>query len=331
MLSKDEISDIVDRLLDPTETDTEKLGEGGFGSVHRVGPYVVKMVELYSSIDVKDFKKEVDIWEEFSSNEEIKPFIPEYYGYMVDGEDFGYIVQKYEKVAQLWDIIEDAVNRKTRMDFNLGYGIFQNIIKGFEIIHKYGYVHRDIKALNILVRVGPNSMPLMPLIIDFGMVCKIPCEIEHAMCSDDPNDSPEGTTFYLADDLLPLKNRTKKRVFPVIRNRNTMLNHVKKLVGCSPRKRAVNKTIFVKTQTRKAKGFYNIATDRYALALTLMDFVGVIDWSRHLTEERSAERKIISYQREILPFIAANIGSKMLSNTGPKLSASTRKKKNKAD
>jgi len=63
----------------------------------------------------------------------------------------------------------------------------------------------------------------------------------------------------------------------------------------------------------------------------LMDFVGVIDWSRHLTEERSAERKIISYQREILPFIAANIGSKISASTVSKMSATTRKKKNKAD
>ena len=325
MLSKDEISAIVDRLLDPTETDTEQLGEGGFGSVHRLGPYVIKMVELYSPIDVKDFKKEVDIWEEFSSSEEIRPFIPEYYGFMIDGEDFGYIVQKYEKVAELWDIIQDMHNRKTRLDFNLGYGIFQNIIKGFELIHKHGYVHRDIKALNILIRVGPNTSPLMPLIIDFGLVCKLPCEVEHAMCSDDPNDAPEGTTYYLANDLLPVKNRTKKRLFPVIRDRNTMLDKVKKLVGCSPRKKAVNKSVFVKTQTRKAKGFYNVASDRYALALTLADFVEVINWSGHLAEERLAEKTIISYQREILPLIAANIGSK-ISKT-----RATRKTKNKSD
>jgi len=325
MLSKDEISAIVDRLLDPTETDTEQLGEGGFGSVHRVGPYVVKMIELYSPIDVKDFKKEVDIWEEFSSNEDIKPFIPEYYGFMIDGEDFGYIVQKYEKVAQLWDLFNDAYKRKTRLDFNLGYGIFQNIIRGFELIHKHGYVHRDIKALNILVRVGVNAMPLMPLIIDFGMVCKLPCEVEHAMCSDDPNGAPEGTPYYLANDMLPLKNRTKKRLFPVIRDRNTMLDKVKKLVGCSPRKKAVNKTVFVKTQKRKAKGFYSVASDRYALALTLADFVAIIDWSGHLAEERLAEKKIISYQREIIPLIAANIASK---NSTTRV---TRKKKNKSD
>ena len=56
---------------------------------------------------------------------------------------------------------------------------------------------------------------------------------------------------------------------------------------------------------------YNFATDNYALALTLKEIFEYIDWSKHPKEKRAAEDLIYSYERQIIPFLTADIASKV--------------------
>lgn len=44
--------------------------------------------------------------------------------------------------------------------------IFDQIMKGFEVIVKMGYIHRDIKPANILVKNKIHK------VADFGFACK---------------------------------------------------------------------------------------------------------------------------------------------------------------
>jgi len=326
-----------------TNAGVTQLGAGGFGAVFKIGDYVVKQIDLMSLSDVEVFKREVGIWTEFSANPELKPFIPEFVGSIVKPsgrgampttmntpnaikraqvwisdsrpEMYGFIVQKYEPVTTLAAAIEGMEDRTNgaRYGFDYGYGIFNNLVRGFEILHRIGYVHRDIKPHNILLRIGEGPNKIMPLIIDFGLVCKAPCAVEASACTDDPENSPAGTTYYLPNNALPFSERIQSRTrkFPVSRNKTTLVNRFKKFVGCSARTRKVDKTISVRTHNLKAKGFYSAATDNYALALTLQDLFDFIDWSKNPKEKAAAEDLIRSYRGQVIPTLAANIGKKV--------------------
>ena len=327
-----------------TNADVTQLGAGGFGAVFKVGDYVVKQIDLVSLSDLEVFKREVGIWTEFSANPEMKPFIPEFVGSLVKPsgrgpmptnmgsshsaikraqawmsdsrpEQYGFIVQKYEPVSTLASAIEGMEDRTdgARYGFDYGYGIFNNLVRGFEILHRLGYVHRDIKPHNILLRIGEGPNKTMPLIIDFGLVCKAPCAMETSACTDDPENSPAGTTYYLPNNAVPFSERIqgKARQFPVSRNKTTFLNRFKKVMGCAGRTRKVNKIISVKTHDLKAKGFYSSATDNYALALTLQDLFNFIDWSKNPKEKAAAQDLIRLYRGQVIPTLAANIGKKV--------------------
>ena len=326
-----------------TNTGVTQLGAGGFGSVFKIGYYVVKQIDLVSLSDLEVFKREVGIWTEFSANPEMKPFIPEFVGsvvkpsgrgsmpttmntpnaikraqvWMSDSrpEMYGFIVQKYEPVSTLSTALEGMQNRTdgARYGFDFGYGIFNNLVRGFKILHRLGYVHRDIKPPNILLRIGEGPNKTMPLIIDFGLVCKAPCEIESSACTDDPENSPAGTTYYLPNNALPFNERMRNRVrkFPVSRNKTTLVNRFKKFMGCSARTRKVNKMVHIKTHDLKAKGFYSYATDNFALALTLQNLFDYIDWSKNPKEKAAAEDLIRLYRGQVIPTLAANIGKKV--------------------
>jgi len=366
MLSKAQLSDLVSPLISKAAkmarmlsnddaggnnsnnnsnngSDIQRLGSGAFGSVFKVGDYVVKQIDLMTVSDLEVFKREVGIWTEFSANPEMKPFIPEFVGSLVKPsgrkemptnmstpesaklarawmrdprpEQYGFIVQKYEPVSTLAAAIEGMEDRTNgaRYGFDYGYGIFNNLVRGFEILHHLGYVHRDIKPYNILLRIGEGPNKTMPLIIDFGLVCKAPCAIEAEACTNDPDDAPAGTAYYLPNNTLPIGERIKSKIrqFPVSRNKTTLVNRFKKFVGCSARTRKVDKMISVRTQNLKAKGFYSTATDNYALALTLQDLFDYIDWSKNPKEKAMAEDLIRSYRRQVIPTLAANIGKKV--------------------
>ena len=343
MLTERQIKELVRPIIEGEEL--EELGSGGYGTVYKKGNFVIKSIDLNTEFDIISFKQEVQIWVEFSSHAEIKNYIPEYLGsillpsnkghipelprgaqmsnsyikkiqkYWRLPVNYGFIIQKYEPVLSLGDALANLEKMvpKPVYGYEFGYPLFKNIIEGYKIMHKLGYVHRDIKSLNILVRTGETNKKTFPLIIDFGLVCKFPCEEENRLCTDEPNNKPAGSVAYLANNFLPFENRNndKTRYFPVSRDKMSMLNRIRKTFGCSGRSRKVNKTIHVKTHNLKAKAMYNFATDNYALALTLKEIFEYIDWSKHPKEKRAAEDLIYSYERQIIPFLTADIASKV--------------------
>jgi serine/threonine protein kinase len=227
MLSKEKLKEIVAPLvpepeyrytnLENTNEDAidvppgaELLGSGASGHVFKLNNYAIKRI-----VDpTGEIRNELTSWKTFSSDPTIKPYIPEYYGYTVihnenatndNGQDKSYlfIVQKYEPTMNLLDFLENT----TSVPFDRGYPFFLNVCKGFDAIHEAGYIHRDIKSLNILIRTEEDKKSLwkrfttskktsnpQPILLDFGSVCKVPCDCK----------SLEGTTgAYLPKNIVP--------------------------------------------------------------------------------------------------------------------------------
>jgi len=338
MLSNSEKNSLVRTLITDSNS-AELLGEGGSGEVYKVEDNVVKKMEIWSD-DAASFKKELAIWEEFSANPELKPYIPEFRGgllkksskppmpnfedmirnhakftknrilWMSNNEPdyYGFIIQKYVPVIDLGEFI-DRFNSNQKFDFTTGYALFNNLVHAFDNLHKSGYIHRDIKPGNILIRTEGDIT--MPIIIDFGMVCKYPCDEENR-CQNDKY-SPNGTDYFLPQNMLNKNARFEgfKKAFPVKPKGRSWLNTVKNTVFCRRRQtRKGPNSIKVATKNIKIKGFYNIASDNYALGLTLEDLFDVIYWDKNPTEKKMAKETIARLKSHILPYLTAATASK---------------------
>jgi len=322
----------------------ELLGSGGSGEVYKIDDMVVKKIAISES-EVETFNKEVDVWATFSAIPELKQYIPDYLGSYVKNTNkpafpsfnlmqsnpkeyknqwtayinhnepnfYGFIFQRFEPVMDMGEFVDrfDSVNK---FDFNRGYALFNNIVKGFEEMHKAGYIHRDIKPGNILIRLEPGDIT-MPIIIDFGMVCKLPCEPENACQMNDY--SPNGSSYFLPQNVLSNDDRLNefKKPFPVTKKIPTMWSTVKNAIFCRRRKtRKGPNTVRVKTANIKIKGFYNIASDNYALGLTLQELHSIIYWTGNEAAKKAAEDKITELKSQILPYLAAKTATKKNKN-----------------
>lgn len=251
MLSNSEKNSLVNSLIRNSNS-AELLGSGGSGEVYKVNDNVVKKMEIWSD-DATAFKKELAVWQEFSANPELKGYIPEFLGGLLkksskpptpnyedmtrnlnkftknrnawmgsnEPDYYGFIIQKYVPVIDLGEFT-DRFNSGQKFDFTKGYALFNNLINGFEILHNSGYIHRDIKPGNILIRTEGDIT--MPIIIDFGMVCKYPC-IEENRCQTEEN-SPNGTAYFLPQNMLSQNARFEgfKKSFPVKSKGRSWLN-----------------------------------------------------------------------------------------------------------
>ena len=300
----------------------ELLGSGGYGHVFKLGNYAIKRIVN----PTYEISNELISWKQFSSNPTINPYIPEYYGYTIiknenatndNDEDKSYlfIVQKYEPSMNLFSFLE-----KTKVvPFERGYPFFLNVCKGFDAIHEAGYIHRDIKSLNILIRTEEDKKSVwkrlttskktynpQPILIDFGSVCKLPCDCR----------SLEDTTYsYLPKNIIPFRNRTVNTSvnFPVFTRKRTLFSRAMNLVPsmCRTRRNTKNKSVKVKLTTKTVDPIFNIATDNYALSLVLSELFEAIDWSKNPKEKEEAEDIIQKYKSQIMPFLAANVARKL--------------------
>jgi len=339
MLSKEELKEIVLPLVPEPEyrytnventnedaitvpPGAELLGSGASGHVFKLNKYAIKRI-----VDpTHEIRNELTSWKTFSSDPTIKPYIPEYYGYTVihnenatndNGQDKSYlfIVQKYEPAMNLLKFLETT----TRIPFDRGYPFFLNVCKGFDAIHAAGYIHRDIKSLNILIRTEEDKKSVwkslttskktynpQPILLDFGSVCKLPCD-----CI-----SLEGTTSaYLPKNIVPFNERPANNTvkFPVFTRKRRLLSRAMNLVPsiCKSRRTNKNKSVKVKLTTKTVSPIYNVATDNYALSLVLSELFEAIDWSKNAKEKEEAHDIILKYKSQIMPFLAANVAKQL--------------------
>ena len=170
------------------------LGEGGEGEVYKIGDFVVKIIPFITDIyKMRQFVKEMEFWNRFFPKKSILSrirnavtckrrgicgqnpltlidFLPKYVESKVWDESttftYGVIVFQYEDVMDMRNYI--YFNSKS-ISYKTGTEIFNNLVKGFQLLHEAGYAHVDIKLANILIRHESN----IPIIIDFGFMCKL--------------------------------------------------------------------------------------------------------------------------------------------------------------
>jgi serine/threonine protein kinase len=175
------------------------LGEGGEGEVYKIGDFVVKIIPFLddeyeeNTFHRAQFVKEMEFWNRFFPKKSIlsrirnavtcrrrgvcgqKPltlidFLPKYIESKVWDESttftYGVIVFQYEYVMDMHNYIHTYYKK---IPYKRGTEIFNNLVKGFQLLHEAGYAHVDIKPSNILIRNNSN----IPIIIDFGFMCKL--------------------------------------------------------------------------------------------------------------------------------------------------------------
>jgi serine/threonine protein kinase len=351
MLSNEKKEDLADSLINNPESAT-LLGKGGFGEVYKVGNMVVKKIALEEEYDLETFEKEVEIWEEFTSNKEIAPFIPKFLGSFIKIQGppppkmenllsknrnrwekfrnenqaykawhkskpkseyyaFGFIIQAYEPVLDLWSFIYSK--EKYSVDYTTGYALFKNLVRAFEILHKSGYIHRDIKPGNILIRTEKHMV--IPIIIDFGMVCKLPCDDENECASN--HLRPDGTPYYLPQNMFSRKNRINTH----FKNKIKVERRWAHLIPSFCKRRKGNNTKKIRPfKNIKIRPFYRIATDNYAVGLTLEELFKAIRWTDDKPDKKAealalkeeALKEITRLKGQVLPYLAAETAKRVL-------------------
>ncbi len=86
------------------------------------------------------------------------PYINEVYGFLEDNGT-AYIVLEYIEGKTLWQLLK----REGRLDEDPLRRLLEELLSGLEEVHQAGFVHRDIKPLNIMLRENGDAV-----LLDFG-------------------------------------------------------------------------------------------------------------------------------------------------------------------
>jgi serine/threonine protein kinase len=150
---------------------TDKLGEGGFGSVFKaydntldkwVALKIAKVNPQYENIRLS---KEVSMVKRLPAHPNIASYEECYTFVQMDGEyDFG-ILQYYEQ-GNLSRLL-----KKQALDIAQKQAVMERILKGIGFLHSQGIIHRDLKPQNILIveRETAQDVEYIPKITDFGI------------------------------------------------------------------------------------------------------------------------------------------------------------------
>ena len=319
-----------DSIIDAVRSgEGKKLGEGTFGSVFKVDNYVVKRISIKTSYDKQAYLNEAKIWEELSSYTPMKSYMPSLcvsriindippepildpsfknektkinaqhawrrkYGYK-DPDTEAFIIQKYEPVKDLATKINEWRSRK--LSAEAGYTLIKKLVEGFNIFHKAGYVHRDIKPANILIR----DSDLSPLIVDFGMACKIPCT---------DTDDVVGTPMYAPQNLYNKSNEMRFNNicnFPVASKQQGFFARLTRRLGCGRITAKLARRVSVQLTNNVPTPEYNPSIDKYAISIVLRELVHVISWGYHGDWVIEVENIIHRYRASVLPYLASSI------------------------
>ncbi|KAG6642864.1 hypothetical protein CIPAW_09G170000 [Carya illinoinensis] len=152
---------------------SNKLGEGGFGSVYKVEigicfrgclhdgkEIAVKRLSKYSGQGIEEFKNEVTIIAKLQHRNLVRII-----GYCVQGEE-KMLIYEYLPNRSLDTLIFDETKRSL-LDWAKCFEIICGIAQGILYLHqdsRLRIIHRDLKASNVLL---DNAM--YPKIADFGM------------------------------------------------------------------------------------------------------------------------------------------------------------------
>ena len=301
---KADLEYIANYILTP-DHQARLLGKGTFGETFLFSRHAVKKIKLHTHSAYTNFVEEVGVWEDLSRIPDLVPFIPKYLGSRVfpadasrPGMAIGIIIQTYEDVLSLEDYIRKWDTRPLSGD--VAYKLIMNIKRGFDLMHSNGYIHRDIKPANMLIREG---MIEMPIIIDFGLVCKKPCKERYLA----------GTPLYTPLNALnPYVSKIiGQRKFPVLKKKGFF----DKLFR---RKDVIKKMITEQTRMKKLDPIYNDAWDNYAVSLVIDEIYGVTNWDGLQEKKEEVETMIYRLGSQIIPFLAAssrreNLGAKGLA------------------
>ena len=286
-----ELEDIASYILKKGPL-AESLGHGAFGETFLYSGKAVKRIYLKNDEAVKDFINEVGVWEDLARKPDLVPFIPKYLGsrifkrYLDSTIDIGIIIQKYERVITLAELIN--ISESDPLPGEYMYDLIMNIKRGYDLIHANGYIHRDIKPANILYRLENNDT--VPIIIDFGLVCKKPCLDTYLA----------GTLLYQPLNALEtrIRDRIGQRAFPVFKKKGFFDKLFK-------RKDVIKKIIKEKIQMNEIDPIYNDAWDNYSVSLVIAEMYDVTNWTGFEEKKEEIENLINRLSSQIIPFLAA--------------------------
>ena len=319
LLNIDEIMPILYKLIvsdkrpdvSNSPVDIKIIGRGGFGTVFLVNnDTVFKCLKIYDENELNTFNAEWTMWDELSRIPELQKNIPKYIGHhtfyypgyttpstiVYKGRKkipscVGAILQKYEPVEPMSSYLYELKSMNRKIPQDKGVQVFDMLIKAFNILHKNGYIHRDIKPGNILIRTDESNPDINePIIIDIGLTCKAPCSIH----------SVSGTTGFLPGNYY--KPRPKNRTV-----NNNISNYRENIL--KPREFPVitNKMKYVSVKgSRALVPTYTAMTDNYALGKTLEAFIQFIDFSDNTSKDR-LEQTVYKLKTQVVGELAASV------------------------
>lgn len=146
------------------------IGSGGFGNVYRVEHMrsgaiaALKMLTKFDEESKKRFELETEILQAIhASKKNARRYFPAYLGtgnHQIGSQTVPYVVTEFLEPLKLSD-----------KDEKIGKFIEQ-MCDAVEELHRNGYLHRDIKSLNVMMRRDEDAESV-PILIDFGGAIRI--------------------------------------------------------------------------------------------------------------------------------------------------------------
>jgi Protein tyrosine and serine/threonine kinase len=170
---------------------SQELGRGGFGVVFK-GTWNEKEIAIKqlhmtqpSQESMTQFQQEAEIMAQLDD-----PNIVHYYGICVDKIPYC-IVMEYMPLGSLYCFLHDS---SQQLDWHQRQQIMEDIARGLACLHDKRIIHRDLKSLNVLLKVENNQ--LRAKLSDFGLA-KIKTETRSTSTR-----RPVGSPAWMAPELL---------------------------------------------------------------------------------------------------------------------------------